>query len=908
MESYRGDIKTIIKEFETDAQRGLSRDQVKDRLKRDGLNELPEGDRESLFITFVNQFKSPLIYILLFAALINFFLGEERRDSFLISGVLFFNAIIGTIQEGRARNILQSLRRFVKTKTVVVRDGEPELVDDAGLVVGDLIVLRSGERVPADARIIESNNLQIDESSLTGESFTVRKTTEAIDHDVSVVERNNMVFQGTYIIAGTGKAIVTATGLLTQLGKIHRALKEIDTEIPLKKEINRFSFFILIFTFIICLLLFGVGMMTGKPAHELLGALTALFVCVIPEGLPVVLTLVLVTGAYQMAKRFVLVKKMQAIDTLGRTDVIIIDKTGTLTKNEMMVSTAIVDGQWWHVSGEGYAAQGQVRFDSIDGSSLDKNASLMRMGIAASLLNSADIIYLPHLNIFEITGDQTEAALFIFSKKLGLDRDVLKKEYELIYEIPFDPQLRYHAGFFRHEGTIIAMMIGAPEAVLKHSAASQQDKKALDELLSQGLRVVAFAYKQFDPTEFHVPNNPDQDERTIIHYFIEAVAADCIFLGFCGIQDTIRSGLSEIIDKVRDAGIRVVVATGDHEKTAIHVAKSVSIFKQDDMAASGETLHLIADESLCEKLHHITVFSRVSPADKVRIVKLFRDCGYVVAMVGDGMNDAPAMAAADLGIAMGGIGASVAKQAADIVLLDDSFVNINNAIELGRHTLHTLRRVILYFAATNLGEIVVVVMALLANLPLPIMAAQILWLNLVTDGFLDVSLAMEPQAGGLMRSSWLEKKTRLVDSTLIAKMFFMGVPMGIGSFLVFWWFHDGDLAYARTMTLMVLAFYQWFNAWNCRSESKSIFSLGFFANKWLLLATTFVLLLQFFLLYTPFMRTLFKTVPLSAGDWLLVVGVTLPIVVLEELRKWLVVQPRIKTALTNLQEKLRYTK
>lgn len=880
-ESYQQSIESLAQSLQTNIKTGLSEKEAAARLQRDGPNLLPIAQQTSWFSIFLSQFQNPLIYILLCAAVIIFFVGDRRLDAFIISGILFFNAIIGTIQEGRTSNIVASLRRFLKTKSVVIRDGKHEIIEDRDLVVGDLIVLKEGERVPADGRVIIVQRLQIDESILTGESQPVYKIIEPLSGDIPIAEQTNMVFKGTYVAAGWGIAIVVATGSNTQIGKLRATIEEIDTDIPLKRELNRLSYVILLCILLLCGILLVIGLLMGHQWKELLVMLTALFICVVPEGLPVVLTLVLVTGAYRMARQHVLVKNLQGVEALGRTDVIVVDKTGTLTRNEMMVTTVITPQREYTVSGEGYFTTGTIQENSGQ-----TNENMTAIGIACALLSMAEVFYNKRLHLFEIKGDPTEAALKVFAEKLGYTRDQLLMQYQQEYEIPFDSQLKYHAAFFIHDTKGIAYVIGAPEVVFamaKEVPAALKTK--LHTMLEQGLRVVAVGYTAYDLiTTTH--------STTELHaQYQKLLSTNVTILGMCGIQDSIRPEVQGIVEQARSVGLQVIMATGDHQKTAAYVAKKVGIYKPGDEIIEGTALQKMSDQQILDHLHKITVFARVSPQDKVRIIQLFHQQNKVVAMTGDGVNDVPSLVAADLGIAMGRIGTEVAKQAGDLILLDDSFVNIIRAIEQGRHIFYTLRRVVLYFFATNMGEILIVLFALFTQLPLPLTAAQILWLNLVTDGFLDVGLSMEPQEPDLLHATWLKKKLHLVDVNLLIKTLYLAIPMGLCSLMVFRWAYDGTpvtLDYARTMTLITMAMFQWFNAWNCRSEGKSLLQIGLFSNRWLIVVTLFVLSLQMGVVYLPFMQYIFKTVPLSLADWIIIFCLSSSIIVVEEIRKWVV--------------------
>ncbi len=885
MNAYQTTIEVLLKEFKTSPDQGLSPMEVEKRHKKYGYNTLKTVKQQTIISLFISQFQNPLVYILFCAALIIFIFGEDKLDAFIISGVLFFNAILGTIQEARTKNIIESLKRYIKTESVVIRDVQKIIVDDKDLVVGDIILLQEGQRVPADARIVISNNLRVNEAVLTGEAHAIEKDSATIEHSVPLGDRKNMVFKGTYIVTGSGKAVVTAIGAATEIGKIQVITEEIDTDIPLRKELERVSHWILIFILGTCLFLFTIGIFTGKPIKELLVMLTALFICVVPEGLPVVLTLVLVAGALQMAKHFVLVRNMQAVEALGRTDIIVIDKTGTLTRNEMVVSQAWTPDTFWHITGQGYRNEGHISKNGDLTTNIAHESGLIDMAIAAQLLNNAEVIHVMPLDIFDIKGDPTEAALSIFSQKMGTVVSDQLPLYEKIYEIPFSSVTRYHAGFYRKNDECIIFIVGSPESVLKRSLhESQKTTHALDNFLTNGLRVVAIGKKE-------LPANAYDSLHTLEDY--QALFETNVhLLGFAGIEDSIRQEVSTAIQDARNAGLSIIMATGDHQITALHVAQQVGIFKEGDDYIDGSEINNLSDEDLLKRIDHITVFSRVSAEHKMRIVQLLQRSGKIVAMTGDGINDAPSLVTADLGIAMGSGGTEVAKQAADLVLLNDSFINIVNAIEEGRHIFYTLKRIILYFFSTNMGEILIVLFALVSSLvtgidlPLPITAVQILWLNLVTDGFLDVGLSMEPKEPDLLKNFWLTQKPRLIDGALLLKMLFMAIPMGIGSLAVFLHYYPFDLAHARTMTVVTMAMYQWFNAWNCRSETRSLTELGLFSNKLLIAVMALVLALQSAIVYVPFMRHIFKTVPLSAQDWLVIVCVTAPIVVMEEVRKF----------------------
>lgn len=882
---YQQDIASLSAQFSTNIQNGLSEKQARERFKEYGSNTLPEQPQPSLLWIFISQFASPLIYVLFFAALLIFIFGDNYLDAFIICGILLFNAIIGTIQEGRTHKILAGLKKFFVQDAVVIRDGKRQVIPSKDLVPGDIIIVQDGQLIPADARVIESHELKINQSMLTGESAPIIKNAREIMQEVPIADQSNMLFSGTYVLVGWARAMVVATGLSTEIGKIHKTVEQAQTQVPLVKQMQKLSWFIIWFVIALCLALLSIGLLTGYPAKELIVLLTALFICVIPEGLPVVLTLVLVTGVYRMARQRVLIKNMQAVEGLGHANAIVIDKTGTLTRNEMIVTRIYVNNNRYTVSGKGYLPQGSLFADSKE---IRPNPDVQHLAKGLILLNTATITFIEDRNTFEAKGDPTQAALLVFARKMLEDHAALEKEYGKIFEIPFESTHKYHAAFFTHHGKGIAFIAGAPEVIFQMTHPADHDVNELNSFLADGLRTVAVAQCPFEILE--VPATPMRAD------FERILSQHAEFLGFCGIEDTIRPEAVHTISRARKAGFQIVMATGDHQRTALSVAKQVGIYREGDEAIDGPELDRISDTQLPDLIAHTTVFSRVSPEQKLRIIKAFHAKNYVVAMTGDGINDAPSLVAADIGIAMGGIGTEVAKEASDLILLDDSVKNIISGIEEGRHTIYALRRVILYFFSTNLAEILIILFAFFTamlfpqwHLAFPLTAAQILWLNLVTDGFLDSALALEKKEKGLLfDSKWFGSSHNLIDTSLMWHMIFCAVPMALGSLWVFLLFSQADIYLARTMTLLTLGMFQWFNAWNCRSETLSIFQLGWWTNKWLILATMIVVCLQVLLLYVPFFQSLFSTVPLNIYQWIFAGIVSSSILWIEELRKLIV--------------------
>jgi len=896
MNYYRESLESLIAYFNTNKDTGLSQSDINILSQRYGPNTLPSSPRPTWLKVFVSQFYSPLIYLLIFAAIIIFIFGNDQLDAFIIIGVLLFNSIIGTIQEGKTYDILYKLGHLVQSSCVVIRDGNRIVINSTQLVPGDIIELQEGDLVPADARIIDATNLTTNESIITGESVPVKKYHNQLDNNklinIPIHDQTNMLFKGTSIVIGITRALVVATGQSTYIGSIHHTIQGIDAEMPLKQELDTLAHWILVFIISMCCSLLILGIMMGKPFNELLVMLTALFICVVPEGLPVVLTLVLVTGAYRMAQSRILVKRMQAVEALGRATILLIDKTGTLTRNEMMVSHVYADGLSWKVTGNGYQPLGTITTDHQEKLS-HNNPVLRKLATAGGLLSHAQLHYNKETDQFTLKGDPTDAALLVFTQKMGFTRESLVTSHTLLHEIPFDSHTQYHAGFYtdsivslssgKTSTTGVCYCIGSSEVILKHCYKNQSDipqeiTHELERLLSSGLRVIVIAEHIFDTSAIPSDNSP--------LFFEKLLDQEFTFLGILALNDAIRSDVAQMVKQVRNAGIRVIMITGDHQTTAAYVARTVGILQENDILIDGSQLQTIDNAQLAQQFSSTTVYSRATPEQKLRIVRYAQQQGEIVAMTGDGVNDAPSLVAADLGIAMGNIGTEVAKEAADMILLDDSFANIMEAIKQGRHIFYTLRRVILYFFITNMGEILIVLFALTTSYPLPLTAAQILWLNLITDGFLDVALSMEPQEQDVLgKKIWLGHQLRLIDSTTFIKMLYLSIPMAGLSLLIFSWYLY-DIALARTMVLITMAMFQWFNAWNCRSETKSIFSLGLLTNKWLIGATSFVLFLQMLILYTPFMRVIFKTVPLSLAQWGLIILISSSIIALEELRKF----------------------
>ena len=864
-------------------EHGLSSEEAKRRLDENGPNILPESKADSVALIFLRQFQSPLIYILLAAALTVFIMGKEI-DGVVIMTVLVLNAVIGSIQEGRARNTILALKKFVETRAVVMRDGKEIIIPDTQVVVGDIILLQEGDKIAADSRIIIARNLKIDESALTGESEAVHKTSETLSNSgLAILEEKNVAFRGTHIVSGNGKAIVVRTGVETVIGKIAKEVATIETEIPLQTNIRYFSRVIIAVALGVSAFLFTFGIFSGQPVREMFAIVVSMLVSVIPEDLPIAITIILATGVWRMSKRNALVKRLQAVEALGEARVIAVDKTGTVTKNEMMVQTVYVDGKTFEIGGVGYEPKGDVK---LDNRTIDppNHPELLLAGKIAAFSANARVMFSEKTKEWQISGDPTEAAMLVLAEKLGFNKNDLERESPLVSEIPFNYESKYHVALHKDNEKNFMSVAGAPEVILKISnkvwhngveeELSQEEKDELTSILSdlskKGQRVLAFA------TNSHASENLNQED-----------IRNLTFVGFLGLKDALRLEVKEAAKRAALAGIRVVMITGDHQTTAETVAKEAGIYKTGDISLTGSEIDNLSDNLLQERMAKTSVFARVTPEHKLRIINAYKSMGETVAMTGDGVNDAPSLVAADLGVAMGRVGTEVSKEAADIVLLDDNFGSIVSAIEEGRNIYKTIKKVLLYLLSTSMGEVLVIGGAIVIGLPLPLLPTQIIWLNFVTDGFFTLALAMEPREKGLLRGNFTKPSKYLVDALTGQRIFVMAIPMMIVTLALFQNYFGTDLAKAWTISLTLLAVFQWFNAWNCRSENESIFRTNPFENKFMVLATVAAFSFQMLAVYNPLFQKFLYTVPLALSDWLVIIALATSIIWVEEARKFL---------------------
>jgi len=854
MEYQKSKEEEIYKELNTGSN-GLSDSEAKARLQKYGLNELKETKRISALKIFLRQFASPVVWILIIALIISI-IADQGIDAIIIGIILVLNAILGFIQEFRAEKAIEALKKIVTKKAIVIRDGVQKIIEAKELVPGDIIVLSEGEKIPADSRLIEANEIRANESSLTGESVPVSKRLGTCDETV-VGNMFNMAFSGTNIVTGTGKAIVIGTGMSTEIGKIASLLQETETPpTPLQKQLKKLGASVGVGVLVIATVIYFLGISRGGSQIEVLLSSLALAVAAVPEGLPAVITISLALGIQRMVKRNALVRKLPSAETLGSCTVICSDKTGTLTKGEMTVRKIFVDNKDVNVSGTGYEPTGV--FDK-------KSLTLQKLLECGVLCNNAK---LNKNEKWEILGDPTEGALIVSGMKYGI-KDI-DKEYKRIKENPFKSERKMMSVVCEKDKKKFVFAKGAPEKILdasnyillngKKKRMTDDDREKILKTYSlfgsSALRVLAFAYKEL---------NNNEEENNLI------------FLGLQGMIDPPREEVKVAIEKCNTAGIRTIMITGDYEITAKAIASELGI---QGKVVKGKDLDSI---DLDKEIENIGVFARVDPKHKLNIVDALQKKGHIVAMTGDGVNDAPALKKADIGISMGITGTDVAKESSQIILLDDNFATIVSAIEEGRNIFQNIREFVEYLFSSNIGEVLVIFIALLLNFPLPLIAIQILWINLLTDGFPALALGVDTAEPHIMQKKPRKKKAIITGKRWLY-IVMIGIIMMVGTLWLYNLYLPISLMYAQTMAFTTLVLFQLFNVFNLRSKDISIFRQNPFENRWLVLAVVFSILMQLIVLYTP-LSTYFRIVPLQLIDWVYVILVSASVLVFGELVK-----------------------
>jgi len=849
---------------------GLSQEEAQRRLAEFGPNELAGKEKISPWAIFLEQFNNFLIIILLVAVALSAITGEVA-DAIVIFAIVLFAAGLGFIQEYRAERAMEVLKRMAAPMASVLRNGKEAEIPSRELAPGDIIILRTGDRIPADCRLIEAVNLKADEASLTGESVPVEKTAQALSGEVKISDRKNIAFMGTAAVYGRGTAVVTATGMATEFGKIATMLQEVEKEqTPLQINLDQLGKWIAIGALALCFILAGIGVLRGHEILEMLIWGVSLAVAAVPEALPAVVTISLALGVQRMVRRHALVRKLQAVETLGCTTFICSDKTGTLTQDQMTIRRIYVDGKLIDVTGVGYEPKGEFHFD---GKALPPDdTALQKLLHTGSLCNDTSLTSAN--GVWGIKGDPTEGALVVTAAKAGLWQEKLQSQFPRIHEIPFSSETKRMTTVHQAPQGKIAYSKGAPEVILNscsHIYRNGQEVKLTDgdtkdilsiahQMAGDALRVLGMAYKRL----------PD------IAGTAETVEQDMVFVGLAGMIDPPREEVKEAVKLCDQAGIKSVMITGDHKLTAVAIAKELGILKEG-VALTGAEIDNLSDEEFEALVEKIEVYARVSPAHKLRVIEALAKKGHVVAMTGDGVNDAPALKKADIGVAMGISGTDVTKEAADMVLTDDNFASIVAAVEEGRGIFGNIKKYLIYLLSCNLGEIllmaIVILFGPLFGLPagtIPLIAIQLLYVNLATDGLPAIALSVDPPDLDIMSQKPRPRNQTIFTTPVLRYLASAGIWTALVTLAVFLWAVDSgkDPLEAQGVCFLTLILIEFFNAFNCRSLEYSLFKIGPFSNRWLIWAILATMAMTVPIFYVPFLEEVFHVHALTLTDWI----------------------------------------
>jgi len=866
---------------------GLTDDEAKVRLERVGPNELRKGRRISPLKIFVGQFKEFLVIILIVATLVSAAIGE-LVDAIVILAIIIAIAILGFSQEYRAERALEALKKMAAPTATVRRNGKGKEISSRDLVPGDVISLTVGDKVPADARIVEAYNLKVNEASLTGESIPVEKDTRALASDVSIADRSNMIFSGTIVTYGRALAAIVSTGMDTEFGKIADMIESAEKErTPLQVRLEYVGKWLGIACIVVVAAVSFLGLVQGYGHLQMFTWGVSLAVAAVPEALPAVVTGALAIGVQRMAKRNSIVRKLPAVETLGCTTVICVDKTGTLTKGEMTVRELFLNCETINVTGTGYEPHGDFFRGGV---AVSDKRDIKFMFEVASLCNDAQLV--KEGGVWRVVGDPTEGALIAAAAKLSISQEEMRRQYPRLGELPFTSERKLmttvHA---TPSGRRLACVKGATEVVLGKSkylrrgedkleltdALKREILQANERMAGKALRVLAVAYKDM----------PGETQR----FDEESAERDLTFLGLAGMIDPPREEAKPAVELCKQAGVRVVMITGDHKLTATAIAEELGLMDSAQLAMTGEELDKLDDKEFDRIVEDVAVYARVSPEHKIRIVRALKLNGHVVAMTGDGVNDAPALKSADIGISMGITGTDVSKEASDMILVDDNFASIVAAMQEGRAIYDNIKKYLAYLLSTNIGEILIMFSVSLisfiqsSQIPLPLIAVQILWVNLVTDGLPAVALGVDPPDPDLMQrpprdpneSVFTFRVKRLIAFGAITMAFFTA-PIFLSKLVL------GERM-ARTIIFTLIVMFEMFNAFNCRSERHSLLKVGFTKNRFLLVAVASSILLQLAVIYIPFLQVIFETAPLGVYDWALVILLSATVILTVEASK-----------------------
>ena len=896
MEWYNRNPEEAERELESNHSEGLSSTEAKKRLEEYGPNALEEGKKKSIWSKLAEQFLDPMILILIVAAVLSIILGEVS-DAVIIMAIVVVNALLSIYQEGKAEQAIEALQKMASPNAKVYRDGSIVSIPSADLVPGDIVELETGDIVPADLRLVESANLKIEEASLTGESVPVEKDANiTYDDVVEIGDRENMSFSSTIVSYGRGKGLVVATGEETEIGKIATKIQSFeDEQTPLQKKLAQLSKVLGIIVIVVCIVVLITGLLYGHPLLNMLLTSVSLAVAAIPEGLPAIVTIVLSLGMTRMAERHAIVKKLLAVETLGTTTYICSDKTGTLTQNEMTVVKAFVDNREVEVTGTGYEPKGNLLIDGNE-ITIGEEGSIYTFLNIGTLTNDAKLI--EENGVYSLAGDPTEGSLLTLAGKLGITREKANNEYPRIAEIPFDSTRKMMSTFHENfiENKVVSFTKGAPDIIIdkcskilingKIENLDEEGKKQLLEqnikYARQALRVLSFAFKVHDV----LPSNLDSSN----------IENEMIFVGLAGMIDPARPEVKVAIEQCKTAGIVPVMITGDYLETALAIAKDLGIATKDDEAIMGKELNNMTEKELREIVKTKRVFARVSPENKVQIVTALKENGEITAMTGDGVNDAPAIKKADIGIAMGITGTDVAKNTSDVILTDDNFATIVHAVEEGRIIYSNIKKFVSFLLSCNVGEILVIFLAIIFNWPTPLLPVQLLWLNLVTDLFPALALGVEKGEKDIMQQDPRDPTEPIIDKELVFSITIQSIAITVSVLIAYYvalelyagdWkaLHvageamadtlDFELREPRSIAFVTLIMAELLRSFSVRSTKYTVFELGITTNKRLIQGVAFSFFITLVVVYVPQLHDLFNTYSLGLRDWALIIPLSL---------------------------------
>ena len=875
------EVRNIFSEVRS-SEKGLSKKDAIKRLAKYGKNELAKEKKTSDILKFLKQLNNPLVYIL-FVAMIISFVFDHIIDAYVILAVVLVNAGVGFIQERKAERAIDALKKMVISYAKVYRDDEIIKIPASQIVLGDVIFLEEGDKIPADARLFDVKNFRTQESSLTGESFPEEKDLKIISTKTPLGDRRNMVFMGTLVVSGNARAVVVATRNETQIGIVAKSIQEVvHPKMHFNVKVNQLVYQMGAFAIIGAMLTFIIGyFFRDLEFFEIFLFTIASLVSGIPEGLPAVLIIVLAIGARRMARRNAIIRHLPAVETLGVATIIATDKTGTLTSNSMVVEEIVTADGNFSVSGNGWEPKGKFyHWPSKNQIDINKFYSLKKMFAISILCNKANLF--KKNKGYEIVGDPTEVALLVLGKKSGLIKKDLDKN--LLDDFSFDSELKFRGSLINNPKGKEIFTVGAFEEILDKSSNVLKNGKIIslnnkikkeflsnaESMANKGFRVLALGYKEVSKD---------------INSFSEKLVSNIVFVGFVGMKDPPRKSIKESIQKARNAGIRIIMKTGDHKATALAIAKEIGLVKENGIVLTENDLEKLSKRQFNKVVKEVDIFARVSPKMKMRIVQSLQEQGEIVAMTGDGVNDAPALKKADIGIAMGIIGTDVARESSEMILVDDNFSSIVNAIEEGRTVFRNVRRTSFYLITTNVAEDITIIGGLALGLPLPLLPIQLLYLNLVTDGINCLPLAMEPPHSDILNRKPRDREEKILNKNLIPFLLIIAGLMAFSTIPIFNYFLAEGLDKARTAAFVSISMFQLFNVFNMRSLKYSLFKIGLFSNKWVLYTIAISLLLMIGIIYLPWISGIFQFVPLSFKEFFVISLISSSVFVVGEIYK-----------------------